>query len=129
MGEAVTGSGIEVELLEQQLNQISADFNSQISDLTAQHAADVELLRSEFQYDINQITETLTQIGETLGSKIDTLTEKTGLYVEVIVEHLQCLESNDLVMYEVLLYIFAFLLVGTVVLFCWLIYKFFRIFF
>lgn len=131
MGEAVTGSGVGVDVveLEEQLSRMSEDFASQISDLTAQHSSDIEQLRSEFQYDINQITETLTQVGETLGEKIDLLVEAIDLHTQDIIEHLYCLESNDLIIYEVLLYIFAFLLVGLVVLFGWLLYKFLRIFF
>lgn len=131
MGEVVSGSAFDVDLIEyeKQLQDIASSFDEQLATLSQQHASDIAALQSEYQEGVNQITETLTQIGEDLGSKIDLLIEKTGSYVDEIVEALNNLQIDDVVMYEAVILIAGIMVFFVVCFLFWCAYKFFGLFF
>ena len=114
MSEVVSGSAVEI-----------IEYEKQLQDL----ASDIAALQSEHQNDINQLTETLLQIGENLGSKIDALVQATDLHTQEIVEALTVLQQNDGAMYEAVILIAGILVFCVVCLLFWGIYKFLRIFF
>lgn len=105
------------------------ELEQQIAALAEQHAADIDLLQTEFQSGINRVTGAIGDMSDEIASKIDLLTGEIGKHAGKIVDALLVLQDNDLVMYEVAVYILGILFIFVIALLAWGVYKFIRIFF